>query len=39
MNPSVEYAKGYKGVVMPSYQGQLNDEDISAVIEFIKKFQ
>lgn len=33
--PTKEIVKGYQGV-MPSYQGQLNDDDINGVIEYLK---
>lgn len=35
LNPSAKIVDGYQPV-MPSYQGQLNDEQISAIIEYIK---
>ena len=36
MNPNTKIVKGYAPNQMPSYQGQLTDDDITAVIEFIK---
>lgn len=35
LNPNAKIVQGY-GQVMPSYQGQLNDEQINAIIEYIK---
>ncbi|NGP77138.1 cytochrome c oxidase subunit II [Balneolaceae bacterium YR4-1] len=35
LNPNDEIVEGYQPV-MPSYQGQLNDEQINAIIEYIK---
>lgn len=35
LNPQAKIAAGY-GPVMPSYQGQLSDDQISAIIEYIK---
>ena len=37
MNPNAKVVKGYAPNQMPAYQGLLTDEDVSAVIEFIKK--
>ena len=39
MNPNAKIVKGFQPNQMPSYQGQLSDEDIAAVIEFMKKFK
>ena len=39
MNPNAKLVKGFAANQMPAYQGQLTDEDISAVIEFMKKFK
>ena len=36
MNSNAKVVKGYAPNQMPSYQGQLTDEDVTAVIEFIK---
>ena len=36
LNSNKKIVKGYPPNQMPSYQGQLTDEDITAVIEFIK---
>ena len=37
MNANAKVVKGYAPNQMPAYQGQLTDEDVTAVIEFIKK--
>lgn len=36
LTPSVKKVAGYDSVNMPSYQGQLDDTQITAIIEFIK---
>lgn len=36
MNPNAKTVKGFPKGVMPSFQGQLSEEDLMAVIEFIK---
>ena len=36
LNSNAKIVKGYAPNQMPAYQGQLTDEDITAVIEFIK---
>lgn len=36
LNPSAKVREGYQEGLMPTYQGQLNDEQISAIIEYIK---
>lgn len=36
VNPTAKTAKGFPKGVMPSFQGQLSEEDLTAVIEFIK---
>ncbi len=36
LNPQAKIHKGYAGVLMPSYQGQLNEDEVSALIEYIK---
>jgi cytochrome c oxidase subunit 2 len=36
LNPAAKVVKGYPPQGMPSFQGQLSDEDITGVIEFIK---
>lgn len=36
LNPNAKIVAGYAGVGMPSFQGQLNDEQITAIIEYIK---
>ena len=39
LNPNKKIVKGYQPGQMPSFQGQLTDEDIMAVIEFMKKYK
>lgn len=36
LDPSAKVREGYQEGLMPTYQGQLNDEQISAIIEYIK---
>jgi len=36
LNPVAKTVAGYPAMGMPSYQGQLTDEDITGIIEFIK---
>ncbi len=36
LNSNAKIVKGYQPNQMPAYQGQLTDEDVTAVIEFIK---
>jgi cytochrome c oxidase subunit 2 len=36
LNPNAKIVSGYTAGVMPSYQGQLSDEEISDIIEFMK---
>jgi len=36
LNPNAKVVKGFPKNVMPSFQGQLNDKQISALIEYIK---
>ena len=36
LEPNAQIVAGYEGVNMPSYQGQLDDEQITALIEFMK---
>lgn len=36
LEPNAKIVKGFQGGIMPTYAGQLNDDDIRAVIEFIK---
>lgn len=36
LNPNAKIVNGFAGGVMPPYAGQLNDDDITALIEFIK---
>lgn len=36
LNPSAKVRQGYQEGLMPTYQGVLNDEQISAIIEYIK---
>lgn len=38
LEPQAKLREGY-GPVMPSYQGQLNDEEINAIIEYIKTLE
>lgn len=39
LNPNAKIVKGFQANQMPSFQGQLSDEDIMAVIEFMKKYK
>lgn len=39
LNSNAKIVNGYAPNQMPSYQGQLTDEDVTAVIEFIKSVQ
>lgn len=39
LNPSSKTVKGYPAGVMPSFQGQLKEEDILALIEFVKSLK
>ncbi len=34
--PNAKIVSGYQGVGMPSFQGQLNEQQVTAIIEFIK---
>lgn len=36
MNPNAKIVKGFQANVMPSFQGQLSDVEITALIEYIK---
>jgi cytochrome c oxidase subunit II len=36
LNPQAKYVKGYAGIIMTSFQGQLSEEELSGVIEYIK---
>lgn len=36
LDPNAQIVAGYEGVKMPSYQGQLDDKQISALIEYMK---
>lgn len=36
LEPNAKVAKGYPAGVMPTFAGQLKDEDINAIIEFLK---
>ncbi len=38
LNPNAKIVKGFQGI-MPSYQGQLNEDDILAIIEYIKSLK
>ncbi len=39
MTPNKQVVQGYPPNQMPSYQGQLTDDDVTAVIEFIKSLK
>ena len=36
LNPQAKIVKGYKGVVMNSFQGQLSEDELKGVIEYLK---
>jgi cytochrome c oxidase subunit II len=36
LNPNAKVVKGYPRNVMPAFQGKLNEEELSALVEFIK---
>lgn len=36
LNPNVKIVKGFSAGVMPSFQGQLNENELTAIIEYIK---
>ena len=36
LNPQAKYVAGFAGVVMPSYQGQLTEDEINQIIEYMK---
>ena len=36
LNPNAKVAAGYPAGVMPTFAGQLSDDDVKALIEFIK---
>jgi cytochrome c oxidase subunit 2 len=36
LNPNAKIVKGFPAGVMPAFQGQLNETELSAVIEYIK---
>ena len=36
LNPNAKIVEGYTKGVMPPYQGQLNDKEIVALIEYMK---
>jgi cytochrome c oxidase subunit 2 len=36
LEPNAQIVAGYEGVKMPSYKGQLDDKQISAVVEYLK---
>ena len=36
LEPDAKIVEGYQAGLMPTYQGQLNDEQINAIIEYIK---
>ncbi len=39
LNPNAKIAKGFQANLMPIYQGQLSEDDIKAIIEYIKSLQ
>jgi cytochrome c oxidase subunit 2 len=39
LNPNLHVVKGYAKGVMPSYQGQLSETEVSAIIEYIKELK
>lgn len=36
LNPQAKIVKGFETMVMPPYAGQLNDEELMAIIEYVK---
>lgn len=36
LNPNAQIVKGYNSGVMPSFQGQLSEDELGAIIEYIK---
>lgn len=39
LDPNAKIAKGFQANVMPIYQGQLSEDDIKAIIEYIKSLR
>jgi cytochrome c oxidase subunit 2 len=39
LNPNAKIAKGFQANLMPIYEGQLSEDDIKAIIEYIKSLQ
>ncbi len=39
LDPNAKIAKGFQANVMPIYEGQLSEDDIKAIIEYIKSLQ
>ena len=39
LRPESKVVKGYKGVVMTSFQGQLNEDELKGVIEYLKSLK
>ncbi|MBI4237046.1 MAG: cytochrome c oxidase subunit II [Deltaproteobacteria bacterium] len=39
MEPAAQVVKGFNGGVMPTFQGQLKDAEVTALIEYIKTLQ
>lgn len=39
LQPNAKVVKGFPKGVMPSYQGQLNEQEVSALIEYIKELK
>jgi len=37
--PNAKVVKGYPSGVMPTYQGQLSEDELSALIEYIKELK
>lgn len=39
LNPNARVVKGFPAGVMPSFQGQLNEDQVNAIIEYIKELK
>jgi cytochrome c oxidase subunit II len=39
LNPNAKVVKGFAGGVMPTFQGQVSEEQVNAIIEFIKSLK
>ncbi len=39
LNPNAKVVKGYPAGVMPAYQGQLSEDQVNALVEFIKSLK